>query len=256
MPTRTISVTAAAVGAAVLVTAGITYASTAESAKAAPSAERAAPAAHKAAPSLRTAMAPLEAVPAAAPQGGDTSGGGNNGNNGGNGQNNGQNNGGNNENNGGNNYGNYGNGGNGGNGGNNDDRGEYGGNNDDHGDRGGGGDRGYRQKRIGRIYFNERSFSAAVDGCVPAASGLGSTSFSVDNDSDKIVEVYRGFNCDNGSPVATVGPYGSTFGVVTGNNDYGDGSDGSRFGGGLAGLLLDNAVAGSFRVIDRHHYEW
>ncbi|MET8646323.1 hypothetical protein ACWEQ2_30045 [Streptomyces sp. NPDC004096] len=250
MPTRTISVTAAAVGAAVLVTAGITYASTAESAKAAPSAERAAPAAHKAAPSLRTAMAPLEAVPAAAPQGGDTSGGGNNGNNGGNGQNNGQNNGGNNENNGGNNYGN---------GGNNDDRGGYGGNNDDHddhGDRAGGGDRGYRQKRIGRIYFNERSFSAAVDGCVPAASGLGSTSFSVDNDSDKIVEVYRGFNCDNGSPVATVGPYGSTFGVVTGNNDYGDGGYGSRFGGGLAGLLLDNAVAGSFRVIDRHHYEW
>ncbi|MDX3261757.1 hypothetical protein PV336_21345 [Streptomyces sp. MI02-2A] len=240
MPTRTIAVTTAAVGAAVLVTAGITYASTTESTKAGPSAKLAAPAPHKAAPSLRTAMAPLEAVPAAAPQGGDTSGGGNNGNNSGNG--------GNGENNGGNNSGNnYNHGGNGGNGG----------NNDDHGDRGGGGDRGNHQKRIGRIYFNERSFSAAVDGCVPAASGLGSTSFSVDNDSDKIVEVYRGFSCDNGSPVATVGPYGSTYGVVTGNNDYsGDGGFGSRFGSGFAGALLDSAVAGSFRVIDRHHYEW
>ncbi len=103
------------------------------------------------------------------------------------------------------------------------------------------GGRGHGDRDRGRVYFNERSFSAVVDGCVVAASGLGSSSFSVFNDSRKTIEVFRGFTCDNGAPVATVGPYGSTHGVVT-----------RTFHGGVLG---DDGVVGSFRVIGDHD-EW
>ncbi|MFD7615986.1 hypothetical protein [Streptomyces sp. NPDC059802] len=106
---------------------------------------------------------------------------------------------------------------------------------------GGGRDRGHDRKREERIYFNEREYGAYPGGCVPAASGLGSSSFSIYNDSRYAVEVFRGFACDGGSPVATVGPYGSTYGVVTPN---------VRGGG-----FIDNGVAGSFRVIG-HYEEW
>ncbi|MCX5438111.1 MULTISPECIES: hypothetical protein [unclassified Streptomyces] len=116
----------------------------------------------------------------------------------------------------------------------------------DHGGRGHeDGDRGYGGRKEGRIHFNERTFSAHEDGCVPAASGLGSTSFSIDNDSDATVEVYRGFNCDNGAPVATVGPYGATYGVAP-QTDHGS---------GWGGFFLEDGVVGSFRVI-RDHGEW
>ncbi|MFH8738360.1 hypothetical protein [Streptomyces sp. NPDC017964] len=106
-------------------------------------------------------------------------------------------------------------------------------------------DRGYGGKKEGRIHFNERTYSARTEGCIPAASGLGSSSFSIDNDSDATVEVYRGFNCDNGAPVATVGPYGSTYGVAprTGH------------GSGQGGVFVEDAVVGSFRVICDHD-EW
>ncbi|MEU1595832.1 hypothetical protein ABZ468_23960 [Streptomyces sp. NPDC005708] len=238
MRTRTLAVTAAAVSAAVLVTTGITYASTNESVEAAPSAKRAAPAAHKAVkrPSVQMA-APLEAVaaPATAPNG-DSSGGnsGNSGNSGNTG-----------------NSGNYGNEdrGNGGGRNNGSDR-DNGGNRDNGGDRG---DRGGDHKRVGRIYFNEREYPAFSAGCIVAASGLGSTSFSVDNDSDKTVEVFRGFTCDNGGPVATVGPYGRTFGVVTNNNQDGGYGEGLSDGGFpfAGGAFLENATVGSFRVIDQ-----
>ncbi|MFE5582360.1 hypothetical protein [Kitasatospora sp. NPDC056531] len=107
----------------------------------------------------------------------------------------------------------------------------------DHHERG----RGHGHEEAGRIYFNERTYSADSEGCITAASGLGSTSFSVFNDSRKIVEVYRGFSCDGGSPVTTVGPYGATNGVVTRT------AHGSMFGG-------DGAV-GSFRVIGDYD-EW
>ncbi|WP_133305521.1 hypothetical protein [Streptomyces sp. AcE210] len=106
-------------------------------------------------------------------------------------------------------------------------------------------DRGYGDKEEGRIHFNERTFSALTEGCVPAASGLGSTSFSIYNDSDATVEVYRGFNCDNGSPVATVGPYGATHGVATRTGH----------GSGQGGVFIEDGVVGSFRVI-RYHDEW
>ncbi|MFJ9840291.1 hypothetical protein ACIRYZ_07455 [Kitasatospora sp. NPDC101155] len=105
----------------------------------------------------------------------------------------------------------------------------------------GGRGRGHGHEEAGRIYFNERTYSADSEGCITAASGLGSTSFSVFNDSRKVVEVYRGFSCDGGSPVTTVGPYGATNGVVTRT------AHGSMFGG-------DGAV-GSFRVIGDYD-EW
>ncbi|WP_406476990.1 hypothetical protein [Streptomyces sp. NBC_01615] len=107
-------------------------------------------------------------------------------------------------------------------------------------DREGGG-RGYGHREEGRIDFNERTYSAAAEGCITAASGLGSSSFNVFNDSWKTVEIFRGFACDNGGPVATVGPHGATHGVVT-----------RTVHGGLFG---DDGVVGSFRVIGDHD-EW
>ncbi|MEV6111224.1 hypothetical protein AB0L59_01590 [Streptomyces sp. NPDC052109] len=119
-----------------------------------------------------------------------------------------------------------------------------------------GGGRGYGHRDGGRIYFNERTYSASEEGCITAASGPGANSFSVVNDSWKVVEVFRGFNCDNGAPVATVGPHGRTFGVVP-RTDHGDAFDPDGafgFGGalGLGGLFGDDGVVGSFQVIDYH----
>jgi hypothetical protein len=108
------------------------------------------------------------------------------------------------------------------------------------GGRGGGG-RGYGHEEEGKIYFNERTYSASAEGCITAASGLGSSSFSVFNDSRKTVEVFRGFTCDNGAPVATVGPHGATNGVVTRTVD--------------GGLFGDDGAVGSFLVIGDHD-EW
>ena len=132
----------------------------------------------------------------------------------------------------------------------------------DHEERRGGGehrDRGHERRDEGRIEFNERTFSAVPDGCVIAASGLGSNSFSVFNDSDKTVEVFRGFTCDNGGPVAVVGPHGSTFGVAPSiNREGGEGYGGfGGYGGfeGHGGFFPDDAVVGSFRVIG-HHDDW
>ncbi|MFF3893187.1 hypothetical protein ACFYY3_08365 [Streptomyces sp. NPDC001812] len=107
-------------------------------------------------------------------------------------------------------------------------------------DREGGG-RGYGHKEEGKIYFNERVYSASAEGCVTAASGLGSSSFNVFNDSRRTVEVFRGLTCDNGAPVATVGPHGATNGVVTRT------VHGSLFG--------DDGVVGSFRVLGDYD-EW
>ncbi|MEV5986665.1 hypothetical protein AB0L85_16845 [Streptomyces sp. NPDC052051] len=90
-----------------------------------------------------------------------------------------------------------------------------------------------------------------MDGCITAVSGLGSTSFSVFNDSKKTVEVFRGFTCDNGGPVATVGPHGETFGVAANRVHKGS----------YDGLFGEDGVVGSFRVVhdfDRghgHHYD-
>ncbi|MFJ2396998.1 hypothetical protein ACIOTI_30105 [Streptomyces sp. NPDC087843] len=123
------------------------------------------------------------------------------------------------------------------------------------GDRGGRGGRegggGRDHEGPGYIYFNERTYSGSIEGCIAAASGLGANSFSIYNDSRRTVEVYRGFNCNGGSPVATVGPHGATHGVVTSP------VNGDAFGTDalIAGAMFgDDGVVGSFRVV--HDDEW
>ncbi|MGW3722926.1 hypothetical protein ACWD8L_38735 [Streptomyces sp. NPDC005133] len=172
MTTRTVAVTAAVVGAAVLATTGITYASAAGSTQAAPSIQ----------------------APATAPFGGD--------------------------------------GGTAGNAKGNEGKGNEG------GGYGGGGYGGYHYE--GRIHFNERTYSGHPDGCITVVSGLGSRSFNVRNDSRHTVEVFRGATCDNGSPVATVGPWSTSNGVFT-----------RQIRGGVK---VRNGVVGSFRVVRDHYY--
>ncbi|GGV73527.1 hypothetical protein GCM10015535_00850 [Streptomyces gelaticus] len=98
-----------------------------------------------------------------------------------------------------------------------------------------------RERHEGRIHINERTYSAHVGGCVTVVSGLGSKSLNVRNDSRRTVEVFRGATCDNGAPIATVGPHSS--------------SDGVRPGHVKGGVWVDNGVVGSFRVIHRHFDE-
>ncbi|MEU8482741.1 MULTISPECIES: hypothetical protein [unclassified Streptomyces] len=95
---------------------------------------------------------------------------------------------------------------------------------------------GYRHE--GRIHFNERSYSSESDGCITVVSGLGSNSFNVRNDSRKTVEVFRGATCDNGSPIATVGPWSTSNSVYP-----------HRVRGGV---FVKNGVVGSFRVVEDH----
>ncbi|MER5409254.1 hypothetical protein [Streptomyces sp. NPDC002769] len=221
--------TAGAAAAAALVATGVTYAS---------------------APEVPSAAAATPTVNQAAPTGGDsgqakgngaTAGSGSNGAVAGNGGDNGGRGG---DNGGGNGGDNGGRGGDNGGGRGGDDGGRDGGGrgDDDEGGRDGGGrDGGGRGGRgyEGRIDFNERSYSAQSWGCITVVSGLGSRSFNVRNDSRRTVEVFRGATCDNGSPVATVGPWSTTNGVV------------SHFVHG--GVKVHDGVVGSFRVVrDRH----
>ncbi|MEU2670381.1 hypothetical protein ABZ622_16185 [Streptomyces sp. NPDC007164] len=230
MPSRTFIAAAGVVSAAVLAT-GITYASADGSTQAAPAAGRAEQPVHQAAPPARQA-APAPS-PLSSESGTEAKG----------------------------DRGDEGDRGDKGGGDEGSDRGERGDEGSDHGGRGdeggdegsdrggrgdeggdrGGRDRGYDRKKGERIYFNERSYSGFSEGCISAASGLGSSSFSIFNDSRNVVEVYRGFACDGGAPVATVGPHGSTYGVAARTVE----------GGGF----LDNGVVGSFRVIG-HDDEW
>ncbi|MEV7689014.1 hypothetical protein [Streptomyces bungoensis] len=103
--------------------------------------------------------------------------------------------------------------------------------NDDHGRRG---------EDEGRIQINERSYSTHPGDCITVVSGLGAKSLNVRNDSRKTVEVFRGAVCDNGAPIATVGPHSSSDGVRPGH---------------VEGIDIDKGVVASFRVIKRHHDE-
>ncbi|GED83122.1 hypothetical protein TNCT6_02070 [Streptomyces sp. 6-11-2] len=108
------------------------------------------------------------------------------------------------------------------------------------GGRGGnerGGERG-RHREVGRIFINERSYSARPDGCITVVSGLGSKSLNIRNDSRRGVEVFRGATCDNGAPIATVGPRSEANGVKPG-----------RVHGGVC---VEDGVVASFRVIGHH----
>ncbi|MFF4867466.1 hypothetical protein ACWCRF_38515 [Streptomyces sp. NPDC002405] len=121
---------------------------------------------------------------------------------------------------------------------------EGGGRGGEGGERGEGGQGGEHGKRrhheIGRIFINERSFSAHPDGCITVVSGLGSKSFNIRNDSKRTVEFFRGATCDNGAPVATVGPHSEANGVKVHHTK---------------GVHVKDGVVGSFRVVKRHHGE-
>ncbi|MFE4799971.1 hypothetical protein ACFRFL_34330 [Streptomyces sp. NPDC056708] len=99
--------------------------------------------------------------------------------------------------------------------------------------------KGHREHFEGRIQINERTYTAEGGGCVTVVSGLGSKTLNIRNDSRRTVEVFRGATCDNGAPLATVGPWSS--------------SDGVHPGRVRGGVKVHNGVVGSFRVIERHH---
>ncbi|MFD8260564.1 hypothetical protein ACFV19_16860 [Streptomyces griseoluteus] len=98
--------------------------------------------------------------------------------------------------------------------------------------------RGYYE---GRIQVNERSYSSHVDDCITVVSGLGAKTLNIRNESRKGVEVFRGAVCDNGAPIATVGPHSSSYGVRP---------------GWTKGIDIDHGVVASFRVVKRHHDEY
>ncbi|MGV9251909.1 hypothetical protein [Streptomyces sp. NPDC003697] len=124
--------------------------------------------------------------------------------------------------------------------------GDVGGNNNGGGnDRCRGGDddddrcneRGKEREEEGWIHINERSYNARPGGCVTVVSGLGSRTLNIRNDSKKTVEVFRGATCDNGAPIATVGPRSSSNGVRPGCTE---------------GVRVKDGIVGSFRVIHDH----
>ncbi|MFF8941724.1 hypothetical protein ACF1A5_05450 [Streptomyces sp. NPDC014864] len=91
----------------------------------------------------------------------------------------------------------------------------------------------------GRILVNERSYSTHSGDCITVISGLGAKTLNIRNDSRKTVEVFRGVVCDNGAPVATVGPHSSSDGVHVRHTK---------------GVKVKDGVVGSFRVVD-HDYK-
>ncbi|MFF7241715.1 hypothetical protein [Streptomyces collinus] len=102
-------------------------------------------------------------------------------------------------------------------------------------------DNGYRGEDEGRIQINERSYSTHPGDCITVVSGLGAKTLNVRNESRKAVEVFRGAVCDNGAPIATVGPHSSSYGVDPGCTE---------------GIDIDEGVVASFRVVKRHHDEY
>ncbi|WP_225833900.1 hypothetical protein [Streptomyces sp. NK08204] len=91
----------------------------------------------------------------------------------------------------------------------------------------------------GRIQINERSYFAHPGDCITVVSGLGARSLNIRNDSHRTVEVFRGAVCDNGAPVATVGPHSSSDGVHVRRTK---------------GLFVKNGVVGSFRVVENYFH--
>ncbi|EKX66605.1 hypothetical protein [Streptomyces ipomoeae] len=72
-------------------------------------------------------------------------------------------------------------------------------------------DNGYEKHR-GEIQINERTYSAHPGACI-TVFGAGSSSFNITNDTDRTVEFFNGGFCNEGTPVATVGPDRASFGV-------------------------------------------
>ncbi|MFF2149442.1 hypothetical protein [Kitasatospora sp. NPDC058190] len=275
MLTRTLTVAAAGIGATVLAATGITYASPSGSTSVLPSVQQptAQPGQPAAPPAQQAAPAPAPAAAAAGggsaggeknaggghDNGGHDNGGGggrdnggrDNGGGGGGGRDNGGGGGGGRDNGGGGGGRDNGGGGGGREGGGREGGGREGGGREGGGREGGGREGGGREgggrghHKEGRIFINERTYSAGTEGCITAASGLGARSFNIRNESWRTVEVFRGFNCDNGGPVAVVGPHSSNNGVRA------RGLDEDEWGGDWD----CEGVVGSFRVIG-HHREW
>lgn len=88
----------------------------------------------------------------------------------------------------------------------------------------------------GRIMINERTYAAEPGSCIVVVNaaatiaGLSANSFNIRNESDKTVEFFNGVTCDNGAPIATVGPHSSS-NAITGQQQVG------------------GVIVGSFRVI-------
>ncbi|MQY36763.1 hypothetical protein SRB17_47650 [Streptomyces sp. RB17] len=104
--------------------------------------------------------------------------------------------------------------------------------------------RGGRQGREGdwgRILINERSYSAHPGDCITVVSGLGARTLNIRNDTRKTVEVFRGAVCDNGAPIATVGPHSSADGVRPCPTHEVD---------------VRRGVVASFRVVRHHGGDW
>ncbi len=96
----------------------------------------------------------------------------------------------------------------------------------------------YRNDNDGRIYVNERTYSAEPGVCTAAISSP-ATSFNVRNESDRTVEFFTGITCDNGAAISTVGPRNSSS-AIPGTTVF-------------DGVTVPFALVGSFRAIDKHH---
>ncbi|MFB7919398.1 hypothetical protein [Streptomyces sp. NPDC056061] len=129
---------------------------------------------------------------------------------------------------------------------------------------------GKRHHEEGRVHINERDFSGRPDGCITVVSGLGAKSFNIRNDSRNEVEVFRGAVCDNGAPIATIGPHSSANNVRPGKDEDENGEKGEHHEKKHhekkhhekkhheemnGGVKVKNGVVASFRVIKRHHGE-
>lgn len=98
----------------------------------------------------------------------------------------------------------------------------------------------FRKDDRGRIYVNERTFSAEPGVCTAVISSPAVT-FNVRNESDKTVEFFTGITCDNGAAIATIGPRNSSS-AIAGTPVF-------------DGLVVPFALVGSFRAIDdKHHH--
>ena len=107
--------------------------------------------------------------------------------------------------------------------------------------RGGRGGPGGPRGDWGRIEINERSYSAHPGDCITVVSGLGARTLNIRNDTHKTVEVFRGAVCDNGAPIATVGPHSSADGVRPCPTH---------------GVHVRDGVLASFRVVRHYGGDW
>ncbi|MFI9646373.1 hypothetical protein ACIHAA_08795 [Streptomyces sp. NPDC052040] len=110
--------------------------------------------------------------------------------------------------------------------------------NDSKGHEGGGGGEEHHHHYEGRVYVNEREYSAHESSCITVVSGLGANSLNVRNDSKKYVEVFNGATCDNGAPIATVGPHSTSNGLFPRHV--------------RGGVKVKHGVVGSIRIVHRY----